>query len=258
MQDLRGGAGDGDLLANNPDFGGSDIIYSYGALPMQPRPGQLPDSFWGIPYYGVDPDFFYPDPNAVFVRNTSFCGYIPPLVPQMENQPFLSLGDKHLTYGELEYYMVREKQADARLSPVGLHRLILDKINAHFGLSMSYMRSFSPPSARCPHCVASTWTCRACLIARRSSTPRCPSAVFELFGLPTWLTWPKYRAHYRHMLNWRSDLADVIAVPSSTRTTGWKPSASRAEWRSWQRRPVVYPPADQRAGRSGFRPADSC
>ncbi len=209
VQDSRGGAGDGDLLAHNPNFGGSDIIYSYGAPEKcSLDPANYPDSFWGVLYYGIDPDFFYPDPHTPFLRNSSFCGYIPPLVPHMENQPFLSLGGKHLTFGELEYYMVRERRADARLPPVELHRLILEKINQHFGIQMSYdeflatigkwptLRRFDLDLPRLPD-------------RERLVDAALPFGGLELFGPATWLTWPKYRPYYRHMLNWRTDLADV-------------------------------------------------
>ncbi|MBK8523010.1 MAG: glycosyltransferase family 1 protein [Betaproteobacteria bacterium] len=209
VQDPRGGAGDGDLLANNPHFGGSDIIYTYGAAEKcNLDPAKYPDSFWGVLYYGVDPDFFHPDPKTPFLRNSSFCGYIPPLVPQMDDQPFLSLGNRHLTYGELTYYMVREKCADARLSPARLHELILDKINSHFGIAMS-IEEFRATVGKMPALRRFDLDLPRLPDRERLVDAALPFGGLELFGPNTWLTWPKYRPYYRHMLNWRTDLADV-------------------------------------------------
>ncbi|HLO61915.1 MAG TPA: glycosyltransferase [Azonexus sp.] len=209
VQDPRGGAGDGDLLANDPHFGGSDIIYTYGAADKcNLDPANYPDSLWGVLYYGVDPDFFYPAPGVAFRRNSSFCGYMPPLVPHMDNQPFLSLGDRHLTFGELEYYMVREKRADARLSPAGLHQLILDKINQHFGLTMN-IEEFRSIVGKNPNLRRFDLDLPRLPDRERIVDAAVPFGGLELFGPQTWLTWPKYRALYRGMLNWRTDLADV-------------------------------------------------
>ncbi len=209
VQDARGGAVDADLLANDPNFGGSDIIYTDGAISnFNLDSAKHPDSLWGTLNYGIDPDFFFPDPQARFVRNTSFCGYIPPLVPHMDDQPFLSQGNRHLTYGELTYFMVREKRADARLSPAELHELILGKINSHFGITMS-IDEFRATIGKMPALRRFDFDLPRLPNRERLVDAALPFGGLELFGPNTWMTWPKYRPFYRRMLNWRTDLAEV-------------------------------------------------
>ncbi|MGE5470066.1 MAG: glycosyltransferase [Bacteroidota bacterium] len=190
-------------------FGGSDIVYTCGPpsrYGLDPR--QHPESRWDILHPGADPDFFRPDPKARFVRNASFFDSVPPFDAELANQPFLSLGGRHLTHHELESCLVGDNSAVASKSKADWHRLILEKINHHFGLALPY-EDFLNSVARVPAFKYFDDELPRRLGRERLLDAALPFGGLDIFGSPNWRSWPRYGRYYRDTLNWNTDIADI-------------------------------------------------
>lgn len=192
------------LHCADPSFGGSQIIYTlsppvnFGLLRER-----SPQSFWDILYTGVDDAIFQPRQGVREERIFSLCGYIPPPMYKSEERKILISGKgKHLTKKDMYDWMIHENQAS--ISSMGLydlHKLMLQKINSHFGKTYSItdlykifikkpkaFRFFDTQIPRIPD--------RAHLIEAAAAV-----GGLEIFGPDTWNEWPQYKLFYKNMID---------------------------------------------------------
>ncbi|HLO61913.1 MAG TPA: glycosyltransferase [Azonexus sp.] len=215
LQDMRC---HGRLHCADRHFGGSEIIYTL----LHPEnfgldPADHPRAKWAVLQTGVDPDLFHPVETAREERQFALCGYLPQLVPAgfEDDVPFVAAQGKTLTLGEMRSCVLIENQTGiGKLNLPDVHRVILERINRTFGSELSlaqFHELFGQPDS------FGGWPF---LLYLDTELPRIPERTrlldaairlgsLDIYGPPTWLTWPNYQPFYRRMLPWRSQLAEV-------------------------------------------------
>lgn len=215
LQDMRC---HGRLHCADRQFGGSEIVYTL----LHPEnfgldPADHPLAKWGVLHTGVDPDIFHLDASARPCRQFALCGYLPLLIPGgfEDHVPFVAANGKTLTLGEMRACLLVEHQAGiGKLNLPDVHRLILDRINTRFDTNLSlaqFHELFGQPGS------FGGWPF---LLYLDTELPRIPERTrlidaairlgdLDIYGPQSWLGWPAYRPHYRRMLAWRSELADI-------------------------------------------------
>lgn len=215
LQDSRS---QGRLHCADPQFGGSEIIYTL----LHPEnfgldPAMYPQSGWSVLQTGVDPDIFHPGGEVREARQFALCGYLPQLIPTgfEDDVPFVSASGKTLTLGEMRACLLVENQTGiGKLNLPDVQRIILDRINCTFGSELSleqFYELFAQPGS------FGGWPF---LLYLDTELPRIPERTrlidaairlggLDIYGPNTWLSWPQYRPYYRKMLLWRSELVDI-------------------------------------------------
>jgi hypothetical protein len=194
----------------DPNFGGSDIIYTLSypynlGLSSEKSIG----SYWDILHTGVDLEIFRPGGGKNYLRDISFCGYLPYLfTEQFTNRPVLSLNNKAMTIGDISSQLFGNSGfSNGEIPLPEIHRLITLTVNKFFDINVDtkrLMRLIPQPYMQYFDTNIPRTTERIVMF-----DVACKFSSFEIFGPESCKSWPKYNSRYNRMLHWQSDLCDV-------------------------------------------------
>lgn len=200
------------LHCYDPNFGGSDIIYTM----IEPNYFGLGKQFnhgvWGSLYPGIENDIFHPNNEKASPDSAAICGYIPD-PPHMVQIKGIALawnnGQQYLSERMADYLLYQAKISINTHSYPEIHNIMAAEMSRALGCELTGEQFAKPLDKSWLLMYLDTELPRIVDRLAMARAARDAGLDLSIYGPDNWLVWPEFVPNYRSRLTWKVDLAQV-------------------------------------------------